>query len=166
METNWLVVLGSALIPVLVGMIWYNPKVFGNAWMQAAGLKEEDLKKSNMFIIMGLVLLLSVFLSVGLLYTVVHQLHIFASVNAVPGFEDPTSIQSKALADFFDLAKGNFRTFKHGALHGTMAGITLALPIVGISALFERRSAKYIFIHAGYWIVCFALMGGVICQFS
>jgi hypothetical protein len=166
MVTNWLVVLGSAIIPILIGFIWYNPKVFGNAWMQAAGLKEEDLKKSNMFLILGFALLLSVFLSVALLYTVVHQLHIFASVNAVPGFDDPNSPQSIALKEFFGFAEGNFRTFRHGALHGTIASITMALPVLGINALFERRSAKYIFIHLGYWVVTFALMGGVICQFS
>ena len=166
METNWLVVLGSALIPLLVGIIWYNPKVFGNAWMQAAGLKEEDLKKSNMFLIMGVTLLLSVFLSVALLYMVVHQYYIFSSVLGMPGFDDPTSPQGKALADFFALAKGNFRTFKHGALHGTIAAITFALPVLGINSLFERRSAKYIFIHLGYWVATLALMGGVLCQFS
>lgn len=166
MVTNWLVVLGSALFPMLVGMLWYNPKVFGNAWMQAAGLKEEDLKKSNMFLILGVTLLLSVFLAGGLLTIVVHQFGIFQSVNALPGFEDPTTPQGKALADFFALAKGNFRTFKHGALHGTIAGITLALPVLGINALFERKGAKYIFIHLGYWVVTLALMGGVICQFA
>jgi hypothetical protein len=166
METKWLVVLGSALIPILVGFIWYNPKVFGNAWMQAAGLKEEDLKKSNMFLILGLALLFSVFLAGGLLSIVIHQYYIFSSVMGIPGFDDPTSPQGKALADFFALAKDNFRTFKHGALHGTIAAITLALPILGINALFERRGAKYIFIHLGYWVVTLALMGGVLCQFS
>lgn len=166
MVTNWLVVFGSALIPLLVGMIWYNPRVFGNAWMQANGLKEEDLKKSNMFLIMGLTLLLSMFLSVALLYSVVHQKHIFSSVMGMPGFDDPTTPLGKAVSDLYEMVKGNFRTFKHGALHGTIAAITFALPVLGINALFERRSAKYIFIHAGYWIVALALMGGVICQFS
>ena len=47
------------------------------------------------------------------------------------------------MADYGDA----FRTFKHGALHGTIAGIFIALPIIGTNALFERKSAKYIFIN-------------------
>jgi hypothetical protein len=31
---NFLAVPLAAVIPILVGMIWYNPKVFGNAWMK------------------------------------------------------------------------------------------------------------------------------------
>ena len=58
---------------------------------------------------------------------------------------------------------GAFRTFKHGALHGTMAGVLIALPIIGTNALFDRKSAKYIFINAGYWIVTLAVMGAILC---
>ena len=35
------VVLGAALIPTIVGFIWYNPKVMGEAWMKAAEMTEE-----------------------------------------------------------------------------------------------------------------------------
>jgi|APTNR8051073442_1049403.scaffolds.fasta_scaffold47990_2 hypothetical protein len=166
MTTNYLVVLGTAIIPIVVGFIWYHPKVFGNAWMQVAGLKEEDVKKINMPLVLGLTLFLSMFISIALMFSVVHQLHIFASVMGVQGFDDPTTPLGKALSDFFEFAKNNFRTFKHGALHGTITGVSMALPLVAINALFERKGAKYVFIHAGFWIVCFALMGGVICQFS
>jgi hypothetical protein len=60
----------------------------------------------------------------------------------------------------------NFRSFKHGALHGTLTGFFLALPIVATGAMFEQRSWKYIAISAGYWIITFMLMGGLICQFT
>lgn len=56
-----------------------------------------------------------------------------------------------------------FRTFKHGSFHGIIGAIFFALPILGINALFERRGAKYIFLHLGYWVITMALMGGVIC---
>jgi hypothetical protein len=32
--------------------------------------------------------------------------------------------------------------------------------------LFERRSWKYIFINAGYWILTLTLMGGIICAYA
>ena len=56
----------------------------------------------------------------------------------------------------------NFRTFGHGAFHGTVAGILFALPVLGTNALFERKSFKYIAVNAGYWIVTTALIGGVL----
>ena len=64
-----------------------------------------------------------------------------------------------------ELHGNDFRTFKHGAFHGTIGALFLALPILGINALFERRSFKYIAIHTGYWMLTMGLMGGVLCQF-
>jgi hypothetical protein len=60
----------------------------------------------------------------------------------------------------------NFRSFKHGALHGTIMAVLFAFPILAINALFERKGAKYIFIHLGYWVITIALMGGVICGWA
>jgi hypothetical protein len=59
-----------------------------------------------------------------------------------------------------------YRTFKHGMLHGFITGLFLALPIVGINALFERKSWKYILINGGYFIVCLTIMGGIICAWK
>lgn len=56
-----------------------------------------------------------------------------------------------------------FQTFKHGALHGVLAALFLGIPVLATNALFDRRSLQYILINAGYWIVSFALMGGILC---
>jgi hypothetical protein len=66
----------------------------------------------------------------------------------------------------FDKYGHNFRTFKHGAFHGILSAVFFALPVLGIQAMFERRSGKYIFIHLGYWVITFVLMGGIICQWA
>ena len=63
------------------------------------------------------------------------------------------------MADYGDA----FRTFKHGALHGFMSGVFLALPIISINGLFEQKSWKYIAIQAGYWIVLMTIMGSIVC---
>ena len=60
----------------------------------------------------------------------------------------------------------NFRTFKHGFVHGILAGIFLALPLIAVNALFEKKGVAYIAINAGFWTINLALMGGVICAFS
>jgi len=80
------------------------------------------------------------------------------------GGDSSTALPSYAafMADYGD----SYRTFKHGALHGTMIGLLIGLPILATQALFERKSVKYVAINAGYWIITLALMGGVICQWA
>ena len=36
---NYLAVIAATLSTMIVGSIWYTPKVFGNYWMRAAGVK-------------------------------------------------------------------------------------------------------------------------------
>jgi hypothetical protein len=166
MKINFLVTLASALIPMVVGMIWYNRKVFGNAWMQATGMTDEKAKGANMPLIFGLTLLFSIFLAFALQGIVIHQLGFAGLLSQQPDFSTPGSESSNFLNKMMELYGSSYRTFKHGAFHGTLAGIALALPIVGINALFERKGFKYIAINAGYFTVSMALMGGVICAFA
>ena len=44
---NWLAILVSALIPLIIGAIWYHPKVFGTAWMHATGITEDKIKSMS-----------------------------------------------------------------------------------------------------------------------
>jgi hypothetical protein len=78
MDINYLAVLVAALVPLVMGFIWYNPKVLGNAWMKAAGLDEEKLKGANMAVIFGLSFVFSFLLAFFSQMLVIHQLHIAA----------------------------------------------------------------------------------------
>lgn len=160
--TNPLIMAASALIPLVVGFIWYNPKVFGNAWMQASEMTEEKMKGANMAVIFGLTFVLSFFLAFTLSTMVIH-VNGFASLM----LEHTNTPEAKELAERV-IAEygGNYRSFKHGVLHGILATITFVLPVLGINAMFERKSFKYIAINVGFWGVCLMLMGGVLCQFS
>lgn len=161
-----LVVLLAALVPLVVGFIWYNPKVFGSVWMRETGMTPEKAQNSNMLKVFGLTFLMSFMVAMIMNSIVIHQMHLYSILMNEPGLKDPSSDLGKYVADFMAKYGHNFRTFKHGMLHGTIAGIFLALPIVCVNALFEQKSGKYIWIHAGYWIVCFMLMGGIICQWA
>jgi hypothetical protein len=48
-----------------------------------------------------------------------------------------------------------------GLLYGCLTGVWIFCGIA-IVALFEQRSAKYIFINGGYMLVALTLMGGII----
>ncbi len=96
----------------------------------------------------------------------IHQLHLFSIVADEPNAMVTGSEANNAVLDFMSKYGNNFRTFKHGAFHGFLAGLFLATPILTVNALFERKKFKYIAINAGYWIVSFMIMGGVLCAFT
>jgi len=149
----------AALVSFVVGFIWYNPKVFGTAWMNAAGLTEEKIKSGgrNMGVVFLLCFVFAFFAAFILQMLVVHQSGAFGMIGG-----DATHAKPSYAAFMADYGMA-FRTFKHGLLHGTMTGLLMALPIVAINAMFEMKSWKYIWINAGYWIICFGLMGGILC---
>ncbi len=160
-----LVIFLTALIPLLVGFIWYNAKIFGTAWMKAADMTEEKTKNVNMGKIFGITFIFSLMLAFIMQVLVVHQVHVTSLFFKQP-IDDPSTEAGALYKSIMDLLGNSYRTFKHGSLHGTIAGFFIALPLIGINALFERKGFNYIAINAGYWIVSFALMGGVICAFS
>ncbi len=130
---NWIAVIIAALIPMIVGFIFYHKAVFGKAWMNSLGFKEEDLKGGNMAVIMGVSLLMSFMMSMFMLMNV-----------DGPGQE------------------GQYDTFKHGVVHGIIVAIMIAVPVLVTNGLFERKNFKNLAINALYWIITFALMGGVL----
>lgn len=161
---NILVIFLTALIPMLVGFVWYNPKVFGNAWMEAAGMTEDKIKNANMGLIFGLSFVFSLMLATIMSVLVVHQVHVTSLFFKQP-IDDPSTEAGAIYKSVMDLLGNSYRTFKHGSFHGIIAGLFIALPVVGTNALFERKGFKYIAINSGYWILSFGLMGGVICAF-
>lgn len=132
-QPNWIAVIIAALIPMLMGFIYYHKAVFGKAWMKSLGLTDADMKGGNMAVIFGVSLLMSFMMSMFLL----------GNVDG-PGQE------------------GRYDSFKHGALHGVILGIMIAVPVLVTNGLFERKNFSNLAINALYWIITFALMGGVL----
>lgn len=157
MPFNIYAILVSALVTLLVGFVWYSPKVFGTIWMNETGITEEKAKQSNMLKVFGLTIFYSLMLAFILPALVIHQMGALGMVGGDPALAKES--YTAFLADYGDA----FRTFKHGALHGFMSGLFIALPITAINSLFEQKSWKYILINAGYWIVSMTIMGAIIC---
>lgn len=157
MNLNFLAILVASIIPMVIGFIWYNPKVFGLAWMRSAGMTEEKMKSGNMAVIFGVSILLSFLLAFSVNGMVVHQ---FGALQMIGG--DPTTALP-SYQSFMNDYGTTHRSFGHGALHGGMSGIFFVLPLLGINALFERKSWKYILVNTGYWTVTLAIMGSILC---
>ena len=62
MNVNLLAVIVAALIPMIVGSIWYGP-LFGKQWMKLAGVKEVGMGKDGMTKFYALMLVSSLVLS-------------------------------------------------------------------------------------------------------
>lgn len=152
------VLLLSAFSSLLVGFIWYNPKVFGTIWMKESGVSEEKPNTATMVKTMLAAYIYAFLISFVMQFLVIHQSGALGMIGgdvskALPSY-------NAFMADYGTA----FRTFKHGALHGFMTGLFFCLPVIGVGALFERRSFKYTLIAGGYWVITCMLMGGIICQ--
>ncbi|MDP5200861.1 DUF1761 domain-containing protein [Flavobacterium sp. DG2-3] len=162
MQINFIALFLAAIVSLVTGFIWYNPKVFGTIWMRENNLTPEELKKGNMLKIFGLTYIFSLMITMTLMSLTIHQSGAVGMVGGPPMLDSAKPSFAAFMADY-GMA---YRTFKHGALHGFMSGLFFAFPLIGINGLFERKSWKYIFIHSGYWILTLTLMGGIICGFA
>jgi hypothetical protein len=158
---NIIGILIAAFVPLVIGFIWYNKNVFGKAWMKTTGQTEEKLKSGNIFLMLILTFVFGFFMALCMQFLVIHQLHLSSMLFKQP-FTDATTEVGKAYKYLMDNFGLGYRTFKHGSFHGTASGILIALPIIAINALYERRGFKYVAIHSGYWIVCMGIMGGIV----
>ena len=166
MKPNFAIIALAALIPLVIGFIWYNKNTFGNAWMKATGVTPESAKGANMALVFGLTYVCCFLAGLILQFIVIHQFGFFSTLMKEPGLTTPGTDMNNYAMDFMNKYGDRFRTFKHGALHGTLAGLLMITPIIAVNAMFERKGFKYIAINGGFWIVNLALMGGVICAFS
>lgn len=136
MEINWLAHIVAAASSLAIGAIYYHPKVFGTKWMASANLTEDDLKGANMAIIFGSAFALAFILSFSL----------------------------KVNIDGGHLVQGgeSHMTFGHGMIHGVISALMVAMPIIFILGMFERKKWTNNLIHLGYWVITFAIMTGIV----
>lgn len=156
---NFLSPVVAAFTTLLVGFIWYHPNVFGTVWIKEAGLTKDESQKGNMLKIFGLTFVFSIFIGIIMQALTIHQ---FGALGMIGGGTKLAEAKPSFAAFMADYGTA-FRTAKHGALHGFFTGLFFAFPMIAINALFERRSWKYIFIHAGYWIVSLMIIGAIVC---
>jgi Protein of unknown function (DUF1761) len=45
-DLNWLAIIVAAIIPMVLGALWYSPILFADRWMQAVGRTGEELGDS------------------------------------------------------------------------------------------------------------------------
>jgi hypothetical protein len=163
MEINFLALISATLVPMVLGFIWYNPRIgFGRAWMLSSGMTPDKAKNANMPVVFGLTTLFAFFIAFSMQSIVIHQSHVAGLLMTQPDYREAGSTAEGLYNSIMEHYGDSYRTFKHGFFHGTLAGFMLALPIIGTNAIFEGRGFRYVAINAGFWIVSMAFMGGIV----
>ncbi len=138
---NILAIIVAGLIPGILGAIYFGP-LFGKAWRDSLGKTEEELTPDNPAIAYGGSILLSMLLSL--------------SLNFIIG------LVHKDVNEAGELFINSHFTFGHGALHGALIGFSIIMPIVVSLGIFHKLSWKTNLLNSIFWIICVAIMGGIL----
>jgi len=162
MLPNFLILAAAALIPMVLGYIWFHPKVFGGAyWYDVAKLSGADRSEVSTIKLLS-TLVLNFFIAFGLFNLTVHQ---FGALSMVGG--EAELLKTGVGGAFMSEYGATHLNFGHGALHAVIqALIGFFIPILGYVAIFEKKSFKYFLVYLGYWAISLILMGGIICQWG
>lgn len=139
-EYNFLAIAVAALVPMVMGFLYYGV-LFEKPWLDSLGYTKEYAEGGNPAIKYGLALLMA-FIVAFYLKTNIELTH----KDVVDG----------------NLILGSFHTFKHGALHGAMTSLLGVIPVIVSLGLFQRNTGKNIMLNVLYWIITFAIMGGIL----
>jgi len=155
----------AALIPLLIGAVWYNEKVFGKVVMDANG----EGKRGHPAVVYGGALVLGIVLSFT--YKFLGDHHYAFQTFFRPDTEhgvgvdvaSPFGIQLKELIDGYGT---RFHSWTHGLAHSFMISFFVLLPVMAINDLFEGRSFKYFITVWGYWVLTIAAMYMLLAQWG
>lgn len=156
MNFNLLVIALTALLPVVVASFFY---------LQGKNQSSSISRLIGRYVLLYLGSFLMTF---TLIFLVIHQAHLGSLLAMQPNFPDPNTeagaFYAQGMAKFGHL----HRSFGHGVLHGSFAGLFFVLPVLGFRQLGEAQgfSWKNLLLEAGVWTVLFAVMGGTLCAFA
>ena len=133
-STNHIAVVIAALINMVLGGIWYAPKVFGTAWMEMTGITEEKQKTGA---------------GKAMAWAVVASLVTAYVMNFILGFVR-MAYPGKALG------------FMNGAWLGLWLWLGFTGIVMFSKNQFDQKPNKLTFIDIGYPLVSFIIMGGLL----
>lgn len=148
MEVIFLILALAALVPLFIGFIWYGPLLSQNTWIKLSGHTKESLKSTNVVLIYILLYLFSFSLSFFLQFIVIHQTGVYSSLLE-SGANELTSDRLTYFDDFMAKYGSNYRSFKHGVLHGVLVALFLILPILATQAILKKNQLNILQLMLG-----------------
>jgi hypothetical protein len=138
---NWLAIALATIAPMVIGFIYYHPKVLGGVWMKANGFTLESVGNGPKPIMFLVCLLLSFMLAFW----------------CWTQFADPHQTNIDAEGNPHD-----YTTFGHGVVHAVGYALLVVIPILGTMSVFEKRPFSWVWVNALYWFLTLATMCGII----
>ncbi|MGH1339404.1 MAG: DUF1761 domain-containing protein [Aureispira sp.] len=132
--------LAGGLVSLILRAVWYHSNVFGGLLNQESNKDAEDLLDQGQTT-----------------STKNSQLVTFAASFVLCAY---MSYEMKWVNHPDEL-----NPFLHGMYHGARNIGVFAVGAIIIHALAERKSIQYTLIHAAYWLITFAFIGGVLASF-
>lgn len=161
MGPNMIIIAATALIPMILGMLWYHESLFGTAWLKENGMTKDDMKANQKPLKFFLGFICNFLLAMGLFLFTVHEVAILGLVGG-----DEELLKTGTAAAFLAEYGGSFSRFSHGVVHGIVAAFAFAAPFLGHKCLWAGKSFKAFLLDWGFWLVCMILMAGVIAQWG
>jgi hypothetical protein len=138
MQMNWAAFAVAVVAQMVIGFIWFHPKVMGTMWSKASGISLEDMKPKNPGMVYGLTIL----------YTVLFTMFIMTNVTG-PGQDVAPDGHS-------------YHTFQHGVVHALILTGFVILPVLGTPALYEGKTKGWMIVQVGYWLVRLIVAAGIL----
>ena len=143
-DMNFMALICAALIPMIMGFIYYHPSVMGNTWMKANGFTKEGIGKGPKPVLYLLALLMSFMLA----------FFMWGWTTGAGGVDQMQVV---------DPVDGHsYETFGHGVFHGVAFSIMVLLPVFVTMKIFEMRTWAWAFVNWGYWGITVILMNGIL----
>lgn len=129
-------ILLAALSAMVIGMIWYNPAVFGKSWRKMLGVSDDDMKKK-----MGPALAVLVVVSLVTAYVLAHFI-VYTHGSESGGW------------------------LEAGVKTALWGWLGLAATAIFAHGVFDPRDKKVLYINAGNRLVTLVVMGLIIGAFA
>lgn len=135
-DINYWAVLVSAIVSMVIGMIWYSPALFGNAWMRSGGMTKnmmDETKKNGMA-----------------------WRYIIAFIGSL--------LIAYVLAHFVDYTQSV--SFTEGMLTGLWTWLGFIIPTLLGSVLWEGKTWTYYLINVLYQLISLLVIGGILAAWA
>ncbi len=159
MDLNYFAFFLISFVPMILGLFWYHPKSGIRKWSGESFIHPSKLSLPQIIFCF----VLSFALVYGYINTVIHQLGFYELffTDIMLGSDEAKNIVSEFLGKYGD----KHRHFGHGVLHGVINALIFALPFLGITAILDQKSKRYLIYHFSFWLITSAIVGGLIAEF-
>ncbi len=131
-DINYLAVLVSAVVSIILGSLWYSPLLFGKVWMRLAGKNAKEMNKAKKRG-MGKLYLVAFIASLVMAYVLAHFIKYLTATSFTDGM----------LAGFW-------------LWLGFIAAVQIGIVI------WDNKPFKLYLLNAIYYLVSLAIMGGIL----